>query len=191
MDGDQVAPGLTRYAALYIDVPNILFKAQGHEQVRFQLSELAWGVLVDHMLATLETERIAYVGGLYLGRKDQHSLERGVAHLSQSLGKHVGPLEVVGLTQDVDACLVIDLFTDLIELADELERKAPYVQNEVTVLLGGGDHLYAHAVKRIRGALYERTRIALHTFSWRSSLSYVLEQASDKVVLLDDIPIVK
>lgn len=190
MDGDMTAPGLTRYAALYIDVPNIIIRGNSAEgRARFALTQIHWSSLVSQMLGTLGTERHVCVGAAYVlvGKDNPHRADR-IPTLRAGLGPHCGAIDVIGTRGDVDSKIVIDMWADIIGLSRELGRKGHPFPHDLTILLASGDHIYANAVERMRDTFLDQLNLRLHVFSWDHNLSGVLRAASQHVTILDQDP---
>lgn len=189
MYGSESTPVLPRYAALYIDVPNIQTRGQGPRKRYVPQHQLDWARLVSTMLASLETDRYTYVGTAYLFCKNRSFMRQREEELRQALLPHQASMSVVGAQEDIDARLIIDMWADGIALAAEMGRKGSPFPQELTILLASGDHIYGEAVQRMRETLEGRVTFRLHTFSWASNLSRVLAASSERVSTLDADPL--
>jgi hypothetical protein len=188
MDGDITAPGLTRYAALFVDVPNIC-PPEGRNNTD-RISRVNWPALFSIMLDTLESERCECIGTAYTfapewQRKTPVQLKES---LMDVISEYRQSVKVTSSPKDIDSMIISDLWPNLIELSRmqyEMGRPFPH---EATILLASGDNVYAHAVSRIRQTFGDLLKLRLHTFSWKGSLAGSLAKVSQQVVLLDEHP---
>jgi hypothetical protein len=185
MDGTTAAPDLIRYAALYIDVPNVLTHGQEKGKRRHHLTDINWSDLVSSMLSTLGARNAQYTGSVYLYRRELSELSRGEQELRAALGPHAAALSVIGSTQDIDARLISAMWADVMRIYLELDGKNPDVCHEITVLLASGDHIYADAITKMRSVLGRRVNLRLHAFAHRESLSRDLRRICDETYFLD------
>jgi hypothetical protein len=190
MDGYITAPhDLTRYAALYVDCPNI---SRGHnvQEADPATARIDWVALLTLMLDSLETERIKCAGTAYTYAPPWR--RRSPAALRESMMTIIGEcrqrVEVVSSTKDIDPMIVNDLWVNTIKLSRDQSSAGRPLPHVVTVLLASGDNVYAQAISQIRLAFGSLLDLRLHTFCWRDRLSLALATLSQKVVYLDDCP---
>src|SRR5665213_3181645 len=105
-----------RYAALFIDVPNIRWvnpiAADGPQQ-RLEVDDIDWSLLVDRMLASLEANHFVYIGNAYLfaadGRKRtqdwlKKAMKRGLYRYHRKVNAFVRSVK------DIDVAIVNDIW---------------------------------------------------------------------------------
>ena len=190
--GSNTAP--ERYAALFIDVPNILhsYPTSGEQTQRFLIEDIDWERLVNRMLASLHANHVVYMGLAYLfvssGRK--RVMDRLDEYLKQGLASYRGKVKTfVRAVKDIDVAIVNDMwecFVHMLRVQEKRDKKLPY---EVTILLAGGDGAYTYPIVSMRTLLEPHGAcVRLHTFSWGGSLSNELSRESSYIELLETGP---
>ena len=181
-----------KFAALYLDVPNIRHVRQENGETKvYSIREIDWAALIDRMLDSLEATNYTYIGTAYLSiqgrRKSDHDYVQEV--FKKVLTKHRKDLTVTVLYEkDIDSMIVNDMWQHFLELAQMQYRLGKPFSSEVTFLLAGGDGVYASPVRSIRQTFHDTRNLflRLHTFSWKNSLSHKLTRASDYFEYLED-----
>src|SRR3989344_9027743 len=189
MDGDMAAPGLTRYAALFVDVPNIC--TRGDRELgtveRLDVSRIDWPALFSLMLDSLGHDRVECIGPASAFAAPSLSQEpEGLKEaLLNSIGDYRGKVSVVSSDKDIDALIVGDIWESLVKLSQMQYAGGRPFPHEATVLLAGGDGGYVRAIRQIRRTFGDLLDLRVHTFSWRARLSGKLSFESQFVRKLD------
>jgi|GEM_PF-4665543 len=185
-------PEPQKFAALYLDVPNIRHVKQDNGEIKvYSIREVDWAALIDRMLDSLAAANYTYIGTAYMSvqsrRKSDHDYVQEI--FKKALATHRNDLMVtVRYEKDIDSMIVNDMWQHFHELVQMQYRSGKPFSSEVTFLLAGGDGVYASPVKSIRQT-FPDTRsqmLRLHTFSWKNSLSHELTCVSDYFEYLED-----
>ncbi len=193
MDGSRVTAAVTptRYAALFVDVPNVEHKNTIDENRPLSLEEMDWSVLFSLMLQTLGSHnRVLYMGAAYDFVRNGRTKTRSLVHrsLRQSFGPDYKNVSVTVALKDIDSTIVNDIWHHTLKMVTEQQVRGKAPPYDVTILLAGGDGVYARPIKCIRELFGSEVRLSLHTFSWERSLSRELLNTSERVLYLDNLP---
>ncbi|MDE1943901.1 MAG: hypothetical protein KGH97_00175 [Patescibacteria group bacterium] len=174
-----------------MDVPNICGKvlaglSQRQRRKASPIDVIDWPALFSLMLDSIETKQVRYLATAhaFVGYHQSPMVLEGV--MRSAIGPMWDTVVVSAPPKDVDAHIVNRMWQNTIALSRMQAAAGCPLPHEVTVLLAGGDHVYAETIEAIRTEFGSALRLRLHTFAWRGSLAGILSAASNQVVWLDD-----
>lgn len=182
-----------KYAAIFIDAPNVAHKRIGTAVEQIPFRRIDWARLIREMFLTLEegkydSPRSSVYGYASNGSQAGKALWNA---LEAALGKDLSYVDVLVSEKDIDANMAIDIYDWIVGTVIEHLTERANTPCDITVLVASGDHIFASVVRRARARFKNiSVNIKLHTFAWRSSFSLDLMRESSKIWHLDTMHLI-
>jgi hypothetical protein len=169
--------------SIFIDLPNLL---QGAAHAHHGMS---WRLLCEAIIREVDERRFISAAAYAQNQASAQVASGWIERMMTTLGLNgFDVMERYG--KDIDAWIMSDVWKSVVHMEHRvaMAQEAYAVPMRMRHVLVSGDGGYLRTYRDIKRVYGDDLSLELIVFSWRSSLSDVLQRYADKVLYLDDIP---